>query len=73
VTFWLVAALWNAVVLYVLIDVRRVMARNNQAIGRVLGSEPGPVTDRGVKINRIALLAALVIGNAVILGLGERP
>ena len=64
---WIIAALWTAVVVYVIVDVRRVMARNNRANARLFGCEPGPITARGVLINRIALLAMMAVGNWAIL------
>ncbi len=69
---WIIAALWTAVVVYVVIDVRRVMARNNRANAKLFGFEPGPITARGVLINRIALVVMLIAGDWAILRFGAR-
>lgn len=67
---WGLVGLWTAVVLYVFLDVRRVMANNNKHNTQLTGREAGPITDRGVLINRIALIVTLVAGDWVILHLG---
>ena len=52
--------LWSAVVLYVFIDVRRIMAFNNRVNKRVLGMGDLPITDKSVMINRVFLVVVLV-------------
>ncbi len=69
-TMWIALALWNAVIVYVFVKVRSVMARNNRANARLISREPGPITDRGVLINRIALLVLLAASNWAILRYG---
>lgn len=72
VILWFLVGLWTAVVLYVFLDVRRVMANNNSANQQLTGREAGPITQRGVAINRIALIVTLVAGDWAILHFGAR-
>ena len=64
---WIVLALWSAVIVYVFVNVRSVMANNNKAIARVFGNCPFGITDRAVLINRIALVVLLVVSDWAIL------
>jgi hypothetical protein len=59
--------LWNVIIIYVFIDVRRVMAFNNKAIEQLFGTSPLGVSDRGVLINRVLLAALLVVSNWAVL------
>ena len=59
---WGLAALWSLVLLYVIVDLRRVMAMNSAANERLFGWARKPVTDRAVLLNRIALAVLLVAG-----------
>jgi hypothetical protein len=72
VTLWILVGLWTAVVLYVFLDVRRVMASNNRNNAQLTGRDAGPITDSGVLVNRIALIATLVAGDWAILHFGPR-
>ena len=63
---WGIIIAWSALILYVIVDVRRVMrfnSRNNAKLGLGLPTE---VTDRSVLINRIALFV-LLIGSDLLL------
>ena len=72
VVLWILVGLWTAVVLYVFLDVRRVMANNNQHNANLTGRAAGPITDRGVLINRLALVVTLVAGDWAILHFGAQ-
>ena len=64
---WIVIAAWTALIVYVIIDVRRVMAfnsRRNEQIGLGL---PTSQSDRSVLINRIALVVLLIASNALLI------
>ena len=63
---WIVIAAWTALILYVIVDVRRVMAvnsRRNEQIGLGL---PTSQSDRSVLINRIALVVLLIASNGLL-------
>ncbi len=60
---WIVLALWSAVIVYVFVDVRRVIANNNKALSALIGREMPPLTDRTVLINRVALAILLVVSD----------
>jgi hypothetical protein len=63
---WVLMGAWSALILYVIVDVRRVMAfnsRRNEEIGLGL---PTSQSDRSVLINRIALVV-LLIGSDLLL------
>ena len=72
VILWILVGLWTAVVLYVFLDVRRVMADNDQHNAKLTGRAAGPITDRGVLINRLALVVTLVAGDWAILRFGSQ-
>ena len=72
VTLWVLVGLWMAVVLYVFLDVRRVMTNNNSNNAQLTGRKAGPITDRGVLINRLALVVTLVAGVWTILHFGSQ-
>lgn len=72
VMLWILVGMWTAVVLYVFLDVRRVMANNDQHNARLTGRAAGPITDRGVLTNRIALIVTLVVGDWAILHIGSQ-
>ena len=64
---WIVIAAWTALIVYVIINVRRVMAfnsRRNEQIGLGL---PTSQSDRSVLINRIALVVLLIASNALLI------
>lgn len=67
VALWLLLVLWDLVIAYVFVDVRRVMANNNAAIARLLGRDVFGITDRGVLINRVLLVLLLVVSNWAVL------
>jgi hypothetical protein len=70
VILWAVVLLWSAVILYVIVDVRRVMGRNNKINASLLGREPAMISDRSVLVNRLALVAVLIAGNWAIVRFG---
>jgi hypothetical protein len=63
VILWIVLSLWTAVIVYVFVDVRRVIAHNNKALSALIGREMPPLTDRMVFINRAALVILLVVSD----------
>lgn len=67
VMVWLLCAIWTIFALYVIVDVRRVMAFNNRANRRLLGMGDVPITARSVLVNRVALAVVMVFGNWAIL------
>jgi hypothetical protein len=72
VILWIILAAWTLLIVYIIIDVRRVMGRNNATNAKLLGILPPPVTARGVMINRLALTALLVVSNWAIWHFGLR-
>ena len=63
---WTIIAAWSALIVYVIVDVRRVMrfnGRNNARLGLGL---PTDVSERSVLVNRIALVV-LLIGSDLLL------
>jgi hypothetical protein len=60
---WLIAAAWTVLILYLIVDVRRVMAFNNRANKRMFGLGEVPISPRSVLVNRVALAVILVLGN----------
>ena len=63
VVAWTVFGLWNVVLLYVFADIRRVMAFNSKCNAALLGRQPAAITDRGVRINRLAMILLLIVSN----------
>jgi hypothetical protein len=63
---WGLIAAWSALILYVIVDVRRVMAFNGKWNARLGNSWPTGVTERGVQLNRVALVLLLIVSNALL-------
>ena len=70
VVLWIALALWSAVIIYVFVDIRRVIANNNRKIAKLIGREMPAITDRTVLINRIALAALLGVSDWALLRFG---
>ena len=64
---WGLIAVWSALIVYVIVDVRRVMRFNGRANAKLGLGLPTEVTERAVKINRFALVL-LLIGSDLMLG-----
>lgn len=64
---WTIIAAWTAVIVYVFVDVRRVMAFNSKWNARLGNGWPTEVTERGVTLNRIALTVLLVVSDALLI------
>jgi hypothetical protein len=64
---WIVLALWSAVIVYVFVNVRGVIANNHKAISSLIGRVMPPISDRMVAINRVALAVLLVVSDWAIL------
>ncbi len=63
---WVLIAAWSALIVYVIVDVRRVMAFNSRRNTQIGLGLPTSQSDRAVLINRIAL-AVLLIGSDALL------
>lgn len=72
VILWIVLAIWDAVIVYVVVNIRSVMADNNTRIAKLFGSSPSDVTDRSVLINRILLAVLLAVSNLAMLCLRRK-
>lgn len=63
---WGILAAWSALIVYVFIDVRRVMRFNGRANAKLGLGLPTEVTERAVLINRIALVVLLIGSNLLL-------
>ena len=58
---------WTILLLYVLIDIRRVMSFNSANNARLRNGWPTEVNDRNILLNRIAVLVLLAVTDAIAL------
>ncbi len=63
---WLLIAAWSAVIVYVIVDVRRVMAFNSRRNAQIGLGLPTSQSDRAVLINRVALVVLLIGSDALL-------
>lgn len=63
---WILITAWTALIIYVFIDVRRVMRFNSRANEKLGLGLPTRITERSVLINRILLIVLLVITDVVL-------